>query len=134
MPTGFLKSTSTGTGGTGGGTFTPTATTVVDNASGIANFDASTGSIKFTDDANLRTDVIIKNFGSDDRIYSNSSISNYSFALDNDDPDDLVITFNNNGVLNQIVLDEIFAGKEVFVDSIYESAKAAVGFDFLVFG
>ena len=38
-----------------------------------------------------------------------------------------------NGVLNQFVLDEILAGKDVFIDS-YASAVTAVGWDFMAFG
>mgnify|MGYP000601182009 CR=1 FL=1 len=38
-----------------------------------------------------------------------------------------------NGVLNQFVLDEILAGKDVFIDN-YASAVVAVGFEFMNFG
>jgi hypothetical protein len=58
---------------------------------------------------------------------------NYNFAISEDDPDDLVISFNNNGVLNQFVLDEILAGKDAFIDN-YASAVTAVGWDFMAFG
>lgn len=130
--TGFFKATGGSSGGTGGN-FTPTAQQSIDNASGTATFNAATGSIKFVDDSTVRSDVILQNFTSDDRVYTNTATSNYSFAISDTDPDDLVITFNNAGVPNQIVLDEILAGKDVFIDG-YASAKAAVGFEFMVFG
>jgi hypothetical protein len=81
----------------------------------------------------VRSDVILQNFSSDDRIFTNTAADNYNFAISEEDPDDLVITFNNNGVLNQFVLDEILAGKDVFIDN-YASAVAAVGFEFMNFG
>ena len=130
---GFFKAAASGGSGGSGGTFTPASTTIIDNASGTSTFNAGAGSIKFTDDTSVRSDVILQNFSSDDRIYSNTAIANYSFAISETDPDDLVITYNNNGVPNQIVLDEILAGKDVFIDN-YASAKDAVGFDFMVFG
>jgi VCBS repeat-containing protein len=129
---GFFKSTSGGSGGSNA-PFTPTATTVADNASGRSTFDASNASIKFTDDAAIRSDVILQNFGADDRIFTNTTASNYNFAISDTDADDLVITFNNNGVLNQFVLDEILVGKDLFIDN-YASAVKAVGFDFMNFG
>jgi VCBS repeat-containing protein len=130
---GFFKAVG-GSGGDGGTQpFVPTATVVGDNASGTLPLNAGTGSIKFTDDAGVRSDVILQNFGSDDRIFTNTTALNYNFAISEVDPDDLVITFNNNGVLNQFVLDEVLAGKDAFIDS-YASAVAAVGFEFMNFG
>jgi VCBS repeat-containing protein len=133
---GFFKAVG-GSGGSGGGggtqPFVPTDTVVADNASGRATVNAGTGSIKFTDDAGVRSDVILQNFSSDDRIFTNTAADNYNFAISEEDPDDLVITFNNNGVLNQFVLDEVLAGKDAFIDS-YASAVAAVGFEFMNFG
>ena len=133
---GFFKAVG-GSGGSGGngGTqpFVPTDTVVADNASGRATVNAGTGSIKFTDDAGVRSDVILQNFSSDDRIFTNTAADNYNFAISEEDPDDLVITFNNNGVLNQFVLDEVLAGKDAFIDN-YASAVTAVGFEFMNFG
>ena len=131
----FTASGGIGGGGTGGNSFEPSGDPVsIDNASGTLNFDASQGSILFTDNASTRTDVIIAGFGSNDRISSTTDIGNYSFTVSDEDPDDLVITFNNNGVINQIVLDEVLAGKEdVFIDS-YESARDAVGSEIFLFG
>jgi hypothetical protein len=110
-----------------------TITLSADNASGSLTYNAGTGSFKFTDDAGVRSDVLLQNFGSDDRIFTNTAALNYNFAVSEADPDDLVITFNNNGVLNQFVLDEILAGKDAFIDS-YASAVTAVGWDFMAFG
>jgi VCBS repeat-containing protein len=133
---GFFKAVG-GSGGSGGGggtqPFVPTDTVVADNASGRATVNAGTGSIKFTDDAGVRSDVILQNFSSDDRIFTNTAADNYNFAISEEDPDDLVITFNNNGVLNQFVLDEVLAGKDAFIDN-YASAVTAVGFEFMNFG
>ena len=122
-----------GSGGDGGEPFVPTDTVIGDNASGKATVNAGTGSIKLTDDAAIRSDVVLQNFGPDDRIFTNTTSSNYNFAISEEDPDDLVITFNNNGVLNQFVLDEVLAGKDVFIDN-YASAVVAVGFEFMNFG
>jgi hypothetical protein len=136
---GFFKaaggsSGSGGTGGTGGGAFVPTSTVVADNASGIQIVNVGTGSIKLTDNTGVRSDVILQNFGSDDRIFTNTTASNYSFAVSADDPKDLEITYlTNDGVFNRFVLDEILAGKDVFIDN-YASAVAAVGFEFMNFG
>ena len=38
-----------------------------------------------------------------------------------------------NGVLNQFVLDDALAGKDVFIDN-YASAVTAVGWNFMAFG
>jgi hypothetical protein len=136
---GFFKaaggsSGSGGTGGTGDGAFVPTSTVVADNASGIQIVNVGTGSIKLTDNTGVRSDVILQNFGSDDRIFTNTTASNYSFAVSADDPKDLEITYlTNDGVFNRFVLDEILAGKDVFIDN-YASAVAAVGFEFMNFG
>ena len=136
---GFFKAVggSGGSGGSGGGggtqPFVPTATVVGDNASGTLPLNAGAGSIKITDDAGVRSQVILQNFGSDDRIFTNTTASNYNFTVSEADPNDLVITFLNNGVLNEFVLDEVLAGKDVFIEN-YASAVAAVGFEFMNFG
>jgi hypothetical protein len=123
-----------GTGGDGGEAFVPTSTIVADNASGIQIINVGTGSIKLTDNTGVRSDVILQNFGPDDRIFTNTTASNYSFAVSADDPKDLEITYlTNDGVFNRFVLDEILAGKDVFIDN-YASAVAAVGFEFMNFG
>lgn len=117
-----------------GGGFNPSAQPLsIDNAAGTNTLDAGAGSRLFVDDAGVRTDVIIQNFTADDRISTNTLLEKYSFAISEDDSDDLVITFNNNGVPNQIVLDEILLGKDVFIDG-YQSARDAVGFDIFTFG
>ncbi len=117
-----------------GGGFNPSAQPLsIDNAAGTNTLDAGAGSRLFVDDAGVRTDVIIQNFTADDRISTNTLLEKYSFAISEDDADDLVITFNNNGVPNQIVLDEILLGKDVFIDG-YQSARDAVGFDIFTFG
>jgi hypothetical protein len=110
-----------------------TITLSADNASGMSTFNAGTGSFKFTDDAGVRSDVLLQNFSSDDRIFTNTAALNYNFAISEEDPDDLVITFNNNGVLNQFVLDEVLAGKDTFIDN-YATASTALGWDFMAFG
>ena len=123
-----------GSGGDGGEPFVPTSTIVADNASGIQTINVGAGSIKLTDNTGVRSDVILQNFGSDDRIFTNTTASNYSFSVSADDPKDLEITFlTNDGVFNRFVLDEVLAGKDVFFDN-YASAVVAVGFEFMNFG
>ena len=133
---GFFKAAASGTGGG----FTPGSTVVIDNSGATITRDAAAGSIKFTDDAALPSDVIIQHFTSDDRIQTTAQLADYSFAVADVDPvtgleRDLVITFTpSGGVTNSIVLDDVLVGHTFgFIDS-YASAQAAVGFDFMIFG
>jgi methionine-rich copper-binding protein CopC len=107
----------------------------IDNGSTLTTFNAATGAINFTDNAARETNVLITNFASNDRIsVSGASVVNYSFGTD-DNGRDLFISFTNTqtNALNSIVLDDVLVGKSAFIFD-YQSAAAALGFDFMVFG
>ena len=128
----FSLAASAGTGGTATGT---TSSQSIDNGSSLATFNAATGAINFTDDATKETNVVITNFTSNDRIsVSGASAANYSFT-DGDNGRDLIISFTNTqtNAVNSIVLDDALVGKSAFIFN-YQSAAAALGFDFMVFG
>ena len=121
-----------GGGGTAAGT---TSSQSIDNGSVLATFNAATGAINFTDDATKETNVVITNFTSNDRIsVSGASAADYSFT-DGDNGRDLIISFTNTqtNAVNSIVLDDALVGKSAFIFN-YQSAAAALGFDFMVFG
>ena len=127
-----LAAAPVGGGGTAAGT---TSSQSIDNGSVLATFNAATGAINFTDDATKETNVVITNFTSNDRIsVSGASAANYSFT-DGDNGRDLIISFTNTqtNAVNSIVLDDALVGKSAFIFN-YQSAAAALGFDFMVFG
>jgi VCBS repeat-containing protein len=128
----FSLAASAGTGGTAAGT---TSSQSIDNGSSLATLNAATGAINFTDDATKETNVVITNFASNDRIsVSGASAGNYNFGT-GDNGRDLVISFTNTqtNAVNSIVLDDALVGKSAFIFN-YQSAAAALGFDFMVFG
>jgi len=128
----FSLAASAGTGGTAAGT---TSSQSIDNGSSLATLNAATGAINFTDDATKETNVVITNFASNDRIsVSGATAGNYNFGT-GDNGRDLVISFTNTqtNAVNSIVLDDALVGKSAFIFN-YQSAAAALGFDFMVFG
>jgi len=128
----FSLAASAGTGGTAAGT---TSSQSIDNGSSLATLNAATGAINFTDDATKETNVVITNFASNDRIsVSGASAGNYNFGT-GDNGKDLIISFTNTqtNAVNSIVLDDALVGKSAFIFN-YQSAAAALGFDFMVFG
>jgi VCBS repeat-containing protein len=128
----FSLAASAGTGGTAAGT---TSSQSIDNGSSLATLNAATGAINFTDDATKETNVVITNFASNDRIsVSGASAGNYNFGT-GDNGRDLIISFTNTqtNAVNSIVLDDALVGKSAFIFN-YQSAAAALGFDFMVFG
>lgn len=116
----------------------PVTEVLIDNLAGTITVDGAGGAIVFTDDVTVRTDVIIKNFGSDDVIEIDgiASQSNYFYTASNvagGAADDLVITYNSGGNFTQIVLVDAAInadGGSNFVFS-YDSAVASLGFDFI---
>jgi hypothetical protein len=121
----------------GGGGDNPTTSTQVIDVGTIGSpvtFNAATGAIAFSDNVQITTEVIIQNFGVDDRILSNAdSADTYSFTTPDDE--DLVITFTPSPeVSNTIVLDGVLIGKEFGFIGDFATAVDAVGFDFIVFG
>ena len=128
----FSLAASAGTGGTAAGT---TSSQSIDNGSSLATLNVATGAINFTDDATKETNVVITNFASNDRIsVSGASAGNYNFGT-GDNGRDLIISFTNTqtNAVNSIVLDDALVGKSAFIFN-YQSAAAALGFDFMVFG
>jgi len=127
----FSLAASAGTGGTAAGT---TSSQSIDGPS-LVTLNAATGAINFTDDATKETNVVITNFASNDRIsVSGASAGNYNFGT-GDNGRDLIISFTNTqtNAVNSIVLDDALVGKSAFIFN-YQSAAAALGFDFMVFG
>jgi VCBS repeat-containing protein len=127
----FSLAASAGTGGTAAGT---TSSQSIDGPS-LVTLNAATGAINFTDDATKETNVVITNFASNDRIsVSGATAGNYNFGT-GDNGRDLVISFTNTqtNAVNSIVLDDALVGKSAFIFN-YQSAAAALGFDFMVFG
>jgi hypothetical protein len=107
----------------------------IDNGSVLASFSAAAESINFIDDASKETNAVIGGFSNNDRItVTGAGAGDYSFGT-GVDSNDLEIVFNNSqaGVTNIIVLDDVLVGKTDFIFD-YESAKAALGFDFMIFG
>ena len=114
----------------------PVAQQAIDNGASQASLSAETTGINFTDDASKETNVIISGFSNDDRItVVGATTADYSFGTGGTDPNDLEIIFNNPvaGVTNVIILDDVLVGKSDFIFD-YDSAKAAVGFDFMIVG
>ena len=127
----FSLAASAGAGGTAAGT---TSSQSIDGPS-LVTLNAATGAINFTDDATKETNVVITNFASNDRIsVSGASAGNYNFGT-GDNGRDLIISFTNTqtNAVNSIVLDDALVGKSAFIFN-YQSAAAALGFDFMVFG
>lgn len=117
---------------------TPTAPSTgssIDNGSTLSTLNAANGSINYTDDASLATNVVITSFTNNDRIsVTGATVNQYSFAT-GDAGRDLVMTFNNTttGAINSIVLDDVLIGNSAFIFD-FATARSALGFDFMVFG
>jgi hypothetical protein len=94
-----------------------------------------TGKVTFTDDATKTTNVFLKNFGTDDVIrVTGATVSHYSFAISNNDSKDLEITYTNanTSATNSIILDDVIK-IDAFIDN-YQTAAAALGWNFMTFG
>jgi hypothetical protein len=111
------------------------ASASIDNGTTSTTLSAANGNFNFTDDATKETNVVITSFTSGDRIsVAGASAGNYNFGT-GDNGRDLVISFANTqaNAVNIIVLDDVLVGKSAFIFN-YQSAAAALGFDFMVFG
>lgn len=84
----------------------------------------------FTENPAVQTHVVILNFAEGDSI-SGTNSAGYAFGVSLNDPKDLEITNGNEGANNIILLDDVLGAGFV---SDYQSAVAAVGFDFMTFG
>lgn len=114
---------------------TPTAVSLdVDNdGSTTSRFTvstvANTGTFNFTDDANFANNVLVRDFGADDRLTFNTAQSNVSFFsgdLDGDGvADDVRITVNNGGTVSDIVLTNAVAANTAVTS--FATAEAAIG-------
>ncbi len=107
-----------------------------DNITTPRQFSAEGDDFIFTDSADIESNAEIIGFGIGDRIQVDVDTSLYSFTTVNDGSsdefDDLIITLNNDGVVSQIILQDVIeAGTFVFDEA---SAEEAFGEDFFVDG
>lgn len=95
--------------------------------------DASNGSFRFTDDANVDSNVIIINFGEDDIIeVTNATSAQYSFGTAAGDPTTLQLVYRPAGADNIILLEDILPdGAGVIFNEA--RAEAEVGYNFINF-
>jgi len=94
--------------------------------------DVSDDAYVLTDEVDARTDVILTGFTNDDLIaVIGADEGDYSFGTSPTDSSDLRITFNDGTNFTQIVIDDVLTGSGFVFD--YDSAAAAVGFDFMTF-
>ena len=91
--------------------------------------DAANGDFDFTDDDGVASNTIILNFEEGDTI-TFSEGADLSYSTGTDDPNDLEITVNVNGVVSTIILDDVLADNVGFIFD-EATAEAAVGFDFI---
>ena len=114
---------------------TQTTVTVGDGvAPPTGDVDLGTGAFVLTDDASVNTNVLIKNFGTNDRIEVDGIASRnaYSFTTGNgaDGSNDLSIgAQQSDGTITQILIENIIVNGGPIYN--YETAVAAVGFDFM---
>ena len=88
-------------------------------------FDADAEGFTFTDDAGVLTNVIISNFTNNDIIEISGAVSeNYMFT---NDGEDVQISFNNEGIINFILLTGIVEPNSIIADEA--TFEAAIGFD-----
>ncbi|MGM0394611.1 MAG: DUF4214 domain-containing protein [Thermodesulfobacteriota bacterium] len=95
-----------------------------------AFFDAGAGGFNFVDDATVFTHVVIQNFSADDGIsFQNASAANYTFSnyTFSNNGEDVFIIFNNQGIVNQIVLTGVVNTDVLVYDQT--SLETAIGFD-----
>lgn len=93
------------------------------------------GKVIITDDAARTGNVIVKNFGADDMIRVKGAAANqYSFAISQTDPKDLLITYTDaaTAATNTIVLDDVIKTDASITN--YQTAATALGWNFMTFG
>ena len=97
-------------------------------------FVASGNPHRFTEDISVSTNVVIQGFTSDDIIeVTGLAIDEYNFGYLPSDSNSLRITYNDGTRYTEIVLDSVLFGTTGFVFD-YDSAVAALGYDFMVVG
>ncbi len=90
-----------------------------------AFFDAGDGQFNFVDDARVFNHVVIENFSSDDRVtFQHAATSDYSYS---NDGEDVHIIFNNQGIVNAIMLIGVVDPGTLVDDQT--TFLAALGFD-----
>jgi hypothetical protein len=103
----------------------PAASNTIDGAGSQPTYSAANAAVTFTENAGTPNTTTITSFTADDRIVVQGANSGYSFS---NNGSDLVISFANNGVINQITLQgAINQNAFVFNEA---SAEAAIGADF----
>lgn len=116
---------------------TEAPTTSIDVGSPVTTItlSAAAGDVTFSDDFTLTTNVNLTNFTEGDIILVDNidDLDDYSFTTGSGgavDSNDLVITANNGaGVTASIVIRDVVANAGIIFD--YETAAAAVGYDFM---
>lgn len=103
------------------------ATQSLDSAT--AAIDARPNAFTFTDAAASPSNSVINGFSADDRIVLTGATSGASFTSVGDD---LVISFNSNGVVSRITINDVVSPTAGIFDEA--SAEQAVGFDFFRYG
>ncbi|MDT0576963.1 hypothetical protein RM533_12375, partial [Croceicoccus sp. F390] len=98
------------------------------NANTPVTIDADDGDFLFTDDAGTASYTIIQNFEEGDAIQVSDDFE-ATFTTAAGDPNSLEITFNNDGVVSQIILEDVVGDDAGFIFD-EATAEAAVGFDF----
>jgi hypothetical protein len=90
---------------------------------------AADGNVTFTDSATVASNSIISGFTQGDLIRITANPGDVNFTTAAGDVNDLEITFNVNGVVSRIILDEVLDGTGFITNEA--SAIAEVGFDFI---
>jgi hypothetical protein len=90
---------------------------------------AANGNVTFADSATVASNSIISDFTQGDLIRITANAADVNFTTAAGDVNDLEITFNVNGVVSRIILDEVLDGTGFITNEA--SAIAEVGFDFI---
>ena len=106
----------TGAGAGGNVAATQSLDALGGTAATAANFDAGTGAFKLTDVVGTLSNVTVANFGADDSIeISGATAAQYDSVISTtNNNNDVVISFNNNGTVNEITLTGVANGGLVF--------------------
>jgi VCBS repeat-containing protein len=114
-----------------GDSLTPASATGPTPLAPVPALDASQAAVTYTENGTTANTVIISNFTADDRIVVSNS-TNGAYSFNSPDNQDLVITWNNNGVVNSITLDDFFATPPTLQVILGGEAtiEQFVGFDF----
>ncbi len=101
----------------------------VGTAQNSVELSAAGKNYTYLDNAEMQGNVEISNFQRGDKIrVSNAASSDYSIS---NDGEDVYLTYNNNGTLNQIVLIGVVAAEALIYDEA--TLESAMGFDVMNF-